>query len=72
MMRDRKKMTSSETPPPEKRSISRRRFIAGIAAAPAVFTIVPRHVLGGTGYTAPSETFGGALIGVRDGSEDQA
>jgi predicted dehydrogenase len=25
--------------------------------------IVPRHVLGGAGYTAPSETVGGALIG---------
>jgi len=27
------------------------------------FTIVPRYVLGGTDYTAPSDTLGGALIG---------
>jgi len=29
-----------------------------------MFQIVPRHVLGGQGYTPPSETFGAALIGV--------
>jgi predicted dehydrogenase len=28
-----------------------------------VFSIVPRHVLGGKGYVAPSDTFGAALIG---------
>ena len=38
---------------------SRRGFLAGTAA----FTIVPRHVLGGPGHTAPSDTFGVALIG---------
>lgn len=40
-----------------------RRDAVQAAAAAAVFTIVPRHVLGGKGYTAPSDTFGGALIG---------
>ena len=44
-----------------KRKVSRRKFMAGSAAA---FTIVPRKVLGGPGYTVPSETLGGALIGV--------
>jgi predicted dehydrogenase len=43
--------------------VTRRRFIQTAAAAPALFTIVPRHVLGGQGQVAPSDTFGGALIG---------
>ena len=33
--------------------ISRRQFIAGTTASAAAFTIVPRHVLGGTGFQAP-------------------
>lgn len=43
--------------------LSRRGFLktAGVAAAGPL--IVPRHVLGGRGYVAPSDTFGGALIG---------
>ncbi|MBM3838765.1 MAG: Gfo/Idh/MocA family oxidoreductase [Verrucomicrobia bacterium] len=44
--------------------ITRRRFLQGSAAAIGTFTIVPRHVLGGAGQTAPSESVGGALIGV--------
>lgn len=40
----------------------RRSFLASAAALPAVFSIVPRHVLG-RGYVAPSDTFGAALIG---------
>jgi len=43
--------------------VSRRRFLAGAAAAPTMFHIVPRHCLGGPGQTPPSETFGAALIG---------
>jgi predicted dehydrogenase len=43
--------------------MTRRRFVQTAAAAPALFTIVPRHVLGGQGQVAPSDTFGGALIG---------
>lgn len=45
-------------------SIPRRRFLQGTAAASAAFSIVPRHVLGGQDHVPPSETFGGALIGV--------
>lgn len=41
--------------------ITRRRLLQG-AAAVAAPMIVPRHVLG-RGYVAPSDTFGGALIG---------
>ncbi len=46
-----------------KRRFSRRDFLASAAAATAAPLIVPRHVLGGPGYVAPSDTFGGALIG---------
>src|SRR5215831_5270237 len=46
-----------------KHPITRRQFLQTSAASAAVFSIVPRHVLGGKGYTAPSDTFGGALIG---------
>ncbi len=42
--------------------ISRREFVQG-AAAVASFYIVPRHVLGGPGYTAPSEVITRAVIG---------
>jgi len=43
--------------------IDRRRFL-GSAAATAAFTIVPRHVLGGAGNTAPSEKLNIAGIGI--------
>ncbi len=43
--------------------ISRREFISGTAAAMA-FTIVPRHVLGGSEHTPPSEKLNIAAIGV--------
>ncbi len=43
--------------------LSRRDFIGG-AAAVAAFTIVPRHVLGGPGRTAPSEKLNIAGVGV--------
>jgi len=46
-----------------KSKISRRDFIGGAAAAMA-FTIVPRHVLGGEGHTAPSEKLNVAGVGV--------
>jgi len=44
-------------------SLSRREFLGGAAAA-AAFTIVPRHVLGGTGRTSPSEKLNIACIGI--------
>jgi predicted dehydrogenase len=42
--------------------IARRRFLATAAAAAAI-TIVPRHVLGGAKFIAPSEKVNIALIG---------
>ncbi|MBN2272111.1 MAG: Gfo/Idh/MocA family oxidoreductase [Sedimentisphaerales bacterium] len=43
--------------------ITRREFL-GAAAGVAAFTIVPRHVLGGAGNTAPSEKLNVACIGI--------
>jgi predicted dehydrogenase len=42
---------------------SRRRFIASVSAAAAGVTLVPRHVLGGAGFVAPSDKVNVALIG---------
>ncbi|WP_396625089.1 Gfo/Idh/MocA family protein [Luteitalea sp.] len=42
--------------------VSRRAFM-GTAATAAGFTIVPRRVLGGTGYQAPSDTVNVAVVG---------
>ena len=44
-------------------SLSRRKFIQGSALAAAGFTIVPRHVLGGSGFTAPSDKLNIAAVG---------
>jgi predicted dehydrogenase len=47
-----------------KQKNSRRLFIKNSVGALAAFTIVPRHVLGGQGYLAPSDTLTKAIIGV--------
>jgi len=44
--------------------LSRREFLAKGATAAAVFSIVPRQVLGGTGYVPPSDKVNLAFIGV--------
>jgi predicted dehydrogenase len=44
-------------------SITRRGFVAGTAGAAFGAMIVPRHVLGGAGYQAPSETVNIAVVG---------
>jgi myo-inositol 2-dehydrogenase/D-chiro-inositol 1-dehydrogenase len=43
---------------------TRRGFIKSSALAMAGFAIVPRHVLGGSGYMAPSDQLTKAIIGV--------
>ena len=43
---------------------SRRRFLSATAATAFGFTLVPRHVLGGVGYTPPSDRVNVAGIGV--------
>lgn len=45
-------------------NISRREFIGTSAMAAAAFTIVPRFVLGGPGFQAPSDKLNIACIGV--------
>jgi len=47
-----------------KKSITRRDFIKHTITATAAFTILPRYVLGGPGYTAPSDQLTKAVIGV--------
>src|SRR5271157_4383030 len=44
--------------------INRRNFV-GSAAASALFTIVPRRVLGGSGFVAPSDKITLAHVGMR-------
>lgn len=46
-----------------KNPISRREFLGRTAAGAAAVTIIPRHVLGGKGYTAPSDKLNIAAIG---------
>ncbi|MEE1884804.1 Gfo/Idh/MocA family oxidoreductase [Pedobacter flavus] len=48
----------------EKDINSRRDFLKKSALGLAAFTIVPRHVLGGEGYIAPSDKLTKAVIGV--------
>jgi len=48
--------------PPSTSGVTRRQFVTQ-AAGVALFTIVPRHVLGGPGYTAPSDVITHATIG---------
>src|SRR6266576_3985093 len=48
---------------PGKRKLSRRKFMLTSGAAATAFAIVPRHVLGGPGFVAPSEKITVAHIG---------
>lgn len=45
-------------------TLSRRQFLGASAAGAAAFMIVPRHVLGGPGFRAPSDTVNLACVGV--------
>ena len=45
-------------------NISRRTFLGQTAATAAAFSIVPRRVLGGSGYVSPSDKINTAFIGV--------
>ena len=42
---------------------SRRKFIQGIAISSAGFMIVPRHILGGKGFIAPSDKVNIGIVG---------
>ena len=45
------------------RIMKRRKFIVGGLSSAAAFSIVPRHVIGGIGYKAPSDTLNIASVG---------
>src|SRR5260221_8967380 len=57
-------MPKIKTTPPLSTSLSRRSFLKNAAVATAAFSIVPRFVLGGKGFIAPSDTLYIAGIGV--------
>ncbi len=44
--------------------MTRRNFLGSAATSAAAFMIVPRHVLGGPGYTSPSDKLNIACVGV--------
>jgi hypothetical protein len=46
-----------------KNKLMKRRIFLSTTAAAAGFTIVPRHVLGGIGYIAPSDKLNVACVG---------
>ena len=48
----------------QSKSVSRRKFIGQVGLATAAFTIVPRNVLGGTGYQSPSDMINVAGVGI--------
>ena len=50
--------------------ISRRKFLGTGLAAAAAFTIVPRHVLGGSGYIAPNDQITLGFIGTGKQARD--
>jgi predicted dehydrogenase len=57
----------------ENSPVSRRKFIRNASLAAAGFYIVPRHVLGGTGYIAPSDKLliAGVGAGGKGGDDDR-
>jgi predicted dehydrogenase len=46
------------------KNLSRRTFVRTTAAAATAFTILPRHVLGGNGFMAPSDMVNIAGVGI--------
>lgn len=58
-MKDQCKESSQPKP-----TLTRREFLGTSAFATAAFTIVPRHVLGGPGYVAPSDKLSIGCVGV--------
>ena len=47
----------------QKNGMSRRHFLGTGLAAAAAFTVIPRHVLGGSGFIAPSDQISLGFIG---------
>jgi hypothetical protein len=68
---DNTSLPAEESPSPlspetesHKSSLDRRKFVEIMAASAIGFTIVPRHVLGGKNYIAPSDTVTLAYVGI--------
>jgi predicted dehydrogenase len=59
MNNNNEKMKNSES-----KKFSRRKFVGAAGIATAAFTVIPRHVMGGEGYTAASDLINVAGIGV--------
>ena len=57
------KSTDETRNPAQPRNLSRRELLLTGGVAATAFTIVPRHVLGGAGFVAPSEKITLACIG---------
>ncbi len=57
-------MNDQNKPTPPSGGMSRRAFLNGAALAAAGVAIVPRRVLGGPGFIAPSDTVNVATVGV--------
>src|SRR3954449_9303363 len=55
--------TNDASSPPHPRGLSRRRLMLTGGVAATAFSIVPRHVLGGAGFVAPSEKITLACVG---------
>jgi predicted dehydrogenase len=57
-----------------KSGLTRRQFLGTAASAAAGVMVVPRHVIGGKGYTAPSDrlNIGGVAVGGKGFSDIQA
>ncbi len=54
----------------EKKGMNRRQFLGSTVAASAAFSIVPRHVIGGSGFKAPSDRLNIAGIGIGGKGKD--
>ena len=67
-------MTTRRNHSVPKSPLTRRQFLGSTAGAAAGFMIVPRHVLGGPGYQAPSDTLniGCVAVGGKGFSDIQA
>src|SRR5580700_5431384 len=57
------KNTDETSNPSHQRGLSRRQLMLTGGVAATAFTIVPRHVLGGAGFVAPSEKITLACVG---------
>jgi len=59
------------THPSTTATLNRRSFLKASAASAFTFTLIPRHVLGGEGYTPPSDKITLAGIGIGGVGNDQ-